>query len=123
MRFSILHISDLHRDLHDEIPNEWLLDSLSRDFDQFDKQEPKILKPSICIVSGDLVFGAAPHAENSDRELIQQYSQVEEFLVGLADRFFGGNRESVVILPGNHDVCLYDVMRSLQKVEIPAEPE
>jgi len=123
MRFSILHISDLHRDLKDEIPNKWLLDSLSRDFEQFDKQDPKILKPSICIVSGDLVYGIAPYLENADKELKHQYSQVEEFLVELSDRFFCGNRECVVILPGNHDVCFNDLMMSLQKIEIPDESE
>lgn len=69
MRFSILHISDLHRDLKDEIPNNWLLDSLSHDFDRFDTQDPKILKPSICIVSGDLVYGASTNPENADAEL------------------------------------------------------
>jgi len=31
MRYSILHLSDLHRDLTDEIPNEWLIDSIERD--------------------------------------------------------------------------------------------
>lgn len=53
----------------------------------------------------------------------RQYAQAEEFLVGLADRFFDGDRERVVILPGNHDVCLNDVMSSVQKIDIPAETE
>lgn len=119
MKFSILHISDLHRDLSDEIANEWLLDSLARDFDQFDEQTPKIMRPTLCIVSGDLVHGT----KDTDEELKRQYAQAEEFLVGLADRFFDGDRERVVILPGNHDVCLNDVMASVQRIEIPIEPE
>lgn len=123
MHFSILHISDLHRDLKDEIPNEWLIDSLSRDFNQFDKQDPKILKPSICIVSGDLVQGVGPHSEDPDTELKRQYDQVEKFLIELSDLFFEGDRDCVVILPGNHDVCFNDVMLSLQKIEIPDDPE
>jgi hypothetical protein len=45
MRFSILHISDLHRDLADEVNNEWLLDSLETDFRQFESQTPAIQKP------------------------------------------------------------------------------
>lgn len=119
MKFSVLHISDLHRDLSDEIANEWLLDSLARDFDQFDEQTPKIMRPTLCIVSGDLVHGT----KDTDEELKRQYAQAEEFLVGLADRFFDGDRERVVILPGNHDVCLNDVMASVQRIEIPIEPE
>jgi 3',5'-cyclic AMP phosphodiesterase CpdA len=106
MNFSVLHISDLHRDLSDEVANEWLLDSLARDFDQFEEQTPKIMRPSLCIVSGDLVHGVSPNANNADNELKRQYAQAEEFLVGLADRFFEGDRERVIILPGNHDVCL-----------------
>ena len=123
MKFSVLHISDLHRDLNDEVANEWLLDSLARDFDQFDEQTPKIMRPTLCIVSGDLVNGVVPGAKDADEELKVQYAQAEEFLVGLADRFFDGDRERVVILPGNHDVCLNDVMASVQRIEIPIEPE
>jgi len=123
MGFSILHISDIHRDLNEEVENGWLLDSLSRDFDQFGRQDPKILKPSICIVSGDLVHGIPPHSDDTENELKRQYSQAEDFLIGLADRFFGGIRDRVVILPGNHDVNFNDVLMSLRKIEIPDEPE
>lgn len=123
MHFSVLHISDLHRDLSDEVANEWLLDSLARDFDQFDEQTPQIVRPTLCIVSGDLVHGVVPDTKDADEEMKKQYAQAEEFLVGLADRFFNGDRERVVILPGNHDVCLNDVMSGVQRIEIPTEPE
>jgi hypothetical protein len=123
MKFSILHISDLHRDLNDEVSNEWLLDSLSRDFAQFDSQDPKIMKPSICIVSGDLIHGVSSHTKDPEKELLRQYHQAEEFLIGLSDRFFDGNRDCVVILPGNHDVNFDDVIKSIRKIEIPDNPE
>ena len=123
MKFSLLHISDLHRDLTDEIGNNWLLDSLERDFGFFEKQDPKILTPSIAVVSGDLVYGVKPGIPNVYKELERQYAQAEEFLSGLADRFFGGSPEKVVVLPGNHDVCFEDVMRSAQKITIPRLPD
>jgi len=119
MRFSILHISDLHRDLTDEINNAWLIESLARDFEQYAEQLPPIMKPSLCIVSGDLVYGVQPQTIDAIAELTRQYSQAEEFLVSLADRFFSGNRGRVVILPGNHDVSYYDVMSSVQRINIP----
>jgi predicted MPP superfamily phosphohydrolase len=119
MKFSLLHISDLHRDLTDEVGNNWLLDSLERDFDFFDKQNPKILRPSIAIVSGDLVYGVQPGIPDVYKELERQCAQAQEFLSGLTDRFFNGDPEKVVILPGNHDVCFEDVMSSAQKVDIP----
>ena len=123
MRFSVLHVSDLHRDLRDEINNKWLLDSLENDFNQFEKQIPKITRPSVSIVSGDLVYGVKQGSADAFTELKRQYAQAEEFLVGLADRFFDGKRERIVILPGNHDVSFEDVMASAQKIEIPPEPD
>jgi hypothetical protein len=74
-------------------------------------------------VSGDLVYGVRAGAPGAVEELRRQYAQAGEFLVGLADRFFDGNRERIVILPGNHDVCYEDVMASSEKIEIPLEPE
>lgn len=122
MQFSILHISDIHRE-PDEVSNECLLESLDKDFTQFNVQNPNILRPSLCIVSGDLVSGVRLPSGDAEVELNRQYAQAEEFLIGLADRFFGGNRNRVVILPGNHDVCFEDMMGSVLKIDIPDEPE
>lgn len=105
MRYSILHISDLHRDLTDEIPNDWLIDSIERDLDVMAGEDPAPPRPSICVVSGDLVYGVPPTAPNAVQELERQNAQALEFLVELSDRLFQGDREKVVILPGNHDVA------------------
>jgi DNA repair exonuclease SbcCD nuclease subunit len=121
MRFSILHISDLHRDLTDEINNRWLLDSLETDFRQFADQNPSIQLPSICIVSGDLIYGVRAGAADVEDELKRQFVQAEEFLIGLTDRWFDGNRERVVLIPGNHDVSYAEVMKSAVKIEIPPD--
>jgi len=121
MTFSILHISDLHRDLSDEINNKWLLDSLDTDFRQFETQAPVIQKPSLCIVSGDLIYGVRADAADAEEELKRQYTQAEEFLIGLAERFFGGDRGKVVIVPGNHDVSYIDVVGSAVKIDNPTD--
>jgi Calcineurin-like phosphoesterase len=123
MNFSVLHITDLHRDLGDEVSNTWLLDSLEKDFEQFGRQVPEIMRPELSIVSGDLVYGVKPTITDTAKELERQYAQAEEFLIGLSDRFFGGNRERIIVLPGNHDVCFTDVMESVQKIEIPDDPD
>src|SRR5580658_9028015 len=123
MSFSILHISDLHRDLTDEINNKWLLDSLETDFRQFQSQTPAIEKPSLCIVSGDLIYGVRAGAADAQEELERQYAQAEEFLIGLAERFFGRDRGKVVIIPGNHDASYNDVMGSAAKIDIPTDPQ
>ena len=123
MLFSILHISDLHRDLSNDVGNAWLLDSLTRDFERFSEQCPTIMQPTLCIITGDLVYGVRPDADPGGEELDRQYAQAEGFLAGLAERFFGGNRERIVILPGNHDVCYAEVMGSAQRIGIPPDPE
>jgi len=123
MEFSILHISDLHRDLADELDNSWLLESLGNDFQQYDRQNPTILRPSICVVSGDLVYGVKPEKPGAADELNRQNAQAEDFLIKLADRFFQGTRDRVVLVPGNHDVSMPDVMASVERLSDPITPE
>jgi hypothetical protein len=123
MSFSILHISDLHRDLSDEVDNPWLLESLAKDFQQYRVNDPEILRPTLCIVSGDLIYGVGQNAANATEEMERQYAQAEGFLIGLAERFFDGDRERIVILPGNHDVCYDDVMASAQRIEVPSSSD
>jgi hypothetical protein len=81
MRFSVLHVSDLHRDLKDEVANGPLLDSILRDVEHYENQNPQILRPALCVVSGDLIYGVRPDLSNPDAELARQYDQAVEFLV------------------------------------------
>ncbi|HUD68025.1 MAG TPA: metallophosphoesterase [Candidatus Sulfotelmatobacter sp.] len=120
MRFSILHISDLHRDLKDELANGPLLESLIQDIERYKDQVPPILPPSLCVVSGDLIYGVSPRHPDPAAELERQYSQAVGFLISLADAFFNGNRERVVLMPGNHDVSYPAVMASATPIDIPA---
>jgi hypothetical protein len=120
MRFSVLHISDLHRDLSNELGNAALLESLVRDVEQrYAKNEPSILKPALCIVSGDLVYGVKAGSSNGADELTRQYRQANELLVGIADGLFEGDRERIVLVPGNHDVSYNDVLNASQQISIP----
>jgi hypothetical protein len=122
VRFSILHLSDLHRDLADELDTKTLLHSLERDVGRLGSALPPILRPSLCVITGDMIYGASPIAVAPNDEVSRQYAQTLDFLVGLAQRFFGGDRDRVVILPGNHDVFLPAVMASLERVDVPTDP-
>lgn len=119
MTFSILHISDLHQNLKDEIPPEWLIDTLENDLKRYPRSEPQIPLPALCVISGDIVYGVAPDAMNAADELNRQYEQAHEFLVALCDRFFHGERERIVLLPGNHDVDYSEVIQSGKFLPIP----
>ncbi len=122
MQFSILHISDLHRDLKDELANGPLLESLVRDIERYQKQAPPIFSPSLCVVSGDLVYGVSPRHSNPGAELDRQYTQAVEFLTSLTDACFDGDRERIVLIPGNHDVSYPTVIASSTRIDIPANP-
>ena len=117
MKLTILHISDLHRDPSNPISNSSLLDSLERDRDRdrYRTENPSISEPDLIIVSGDVIYGIPENSKDPDRELTQQYEQAEDFLIKLAKSFVNGNRERVIIVPGNHDVSLFHTMASMKK--------
>src|SRR4051812_21108856 len=98
---SILHVSDLHRDPKNEVRNKALLLSLEQDRDRYRAETPKIPDPNLIIASGDIIHGVKHDAPDAKAELQRQYDQAEEFLAELADRFVGGDRDRVVIIPGN----------------------
>lgn len=120
MKFSVLHISDLHRDLTNELGNAPLLESLVRDVEQrYAKNNPPIPKPALCIVSGDLVYGAKAGSSDFAYELTRQYSQAKELVVGIADKLFEGDRERIILVPGNHDVSCNHVLNASHAITIP----
>ena len=120
MKINLLHVSDLHRDPHSPISNQTLLDSLERDRDQYSApDELEIDSPDLIIVSGDIVFGVRHGKHDAEAVLQRQYEEALEFLEGLTERFVNGNRRSVIIVPGNHDVSDHHFRESLERIGIP----
>ena len=120
MPTSVLHVSDLHRDSGSQLSTAALLDSLRRDRERYVRDEA-IPAPDLAIISGDIVYGVKANEVDADAKLEAQYNEAYDFLVQLADTFFGGRRERVVIVPGNHDVSLPHVHRATTIVDIPAD--
>ena len=79
MKYSILHISDIHKPSGVEYTS--LFQSLRRDFGCYTENEG-ILPPSFIIVSGDIIEGAY-----SDAEIKQQYDNVSLFLTEICHFF------------------------------------
>jgi len=118
-KLSILQISDLHRDPANPIRNDVLLTSLDRDRDRYiSADDPKIRTPDIIIVSGDLVQGIWPGTPNAAPLLAAQYAEAMEFLTDLTDRFVGGDRTRVILIPGNHDVDACKFAESIKPVVV-----
>ena len=116
MKISILQISDLHRDPKNPISNEALLNSLVQDVENSATEEPAIPTPQITIVSGDIIQGTGKDTDDPDAVLREQYDQAEEFLGGLADRLLGGNRNKLIMVPGNHDINFPRMFSSLKEI-------
>ena len=93
-KISILHISDLHKKESYDFKN--LYQSIKDDCGRYMRQD--IQKPNIIVVSGDLIRGGT-----SD-EIKKQYKETKAFLDDLTSFFLDGDKNRMVIVPGNHDV-------------------
>ena len=105
MNFSILHISDLHKENTDNYDN--LLQSLKDDCEKYVANGIK--KPEIIVISGDLISGG------TTVEIIAQYSSVKNFINLLVDFFLNGDKTKIIIVPGNHDIDWNEAKLSMQK--------
>lgn len=119
MVVSVLHISDLHRDPDNPIRNDALLDSLENDRKRYTNSESTCVRaPDLILVSGDVVQGVRHDVVDAEAKLKRQYDEALDFLDRLAKSFVSGDRERVIVIPGNHDVSDYYFRRSLKAVPI-----
>lgn len=115
-KVSILHISDLHRDKDNPISNSAILTSLLSDREKYTTAEqPLVQAPDIIIVCGDVARGSE-NKEKTDEEILKQYDEAIGFLTNLANKFFGGNKDRIVLIPGNHDVDWKYSRKSMAKI-------
>ena len=119
-RFSILHISDLHRSIANHISNDEIINSLMEDIDTCAKEGTP--KPSFVVVSGDIILGSTqPQEDKAIDEIKKQYKEADELLNDLCKAFLSGNKERMIIVPGNHDVCHWISRRSMEMCSMPAD--
>ena len=104
-RFSILHISDIHKITGVEY--DPLFQSLRRDKDTFMEIEG-IIAPTFVVISGDLIQGGY-----TEEEIRAQYIEVESFLASVCDLYLQGDRSRLIVVPGNHDVSRVATIASL----------
>ncbi|TXQ19103.1 metallophosphoesterase family protein, partial [Escherichia coli] len=121
--FSILHITDLHRSTTDPISNPELLSALISDRERYERESPPIRAPDAIVVSGDLIQGVGLDAADYEQELSAQYTAAYQFIVSLTERFLGGDRSKVVIVPGNHDIDWNAAFASMEVVSDAKPPK
>lgn len=114
--FTILHISDLHRSPDEPVDNDTLIAGLLADRDRYIGETPIVPSPDAIVVSGDLIQGVPIGYMNWHRIMEDQYHVAGDFLNHLTDRFLGGDRTKLIIIPGNHDVCWNTSFNSMERV-------
>ncbi len=77
-------------------------------------------KPDLAVVSGDIVLGVID--KEGDAQLRAQYDEALNFLTQLTVEFFGGDRNRVILVPGNHDISHPHVLRSTELTPLPEQP-
>jgi hypothetical protein len=110
-KISILQISDIHNGHSDKY--ESLMASLRIDINNYTANG--IQKPNIIVVCGDLINGGS--GPNSDNEIIEQYKNVGLFLKMLVDEFLEGDKERIIIVPGNHDFNRETSIKSMRMLD------
>ena len=112
-KFSILHISDLHRVAPANV--DCLIASFNVEKEFFRAND--IPMPAFIVVSGDIIQGSKEDdAQKAQEEIQKQYEVAGKFLAGLCDIFFDGKRDRMIIVPGNHDVSQYVTRESMTMI-------
>lgn len=114
---SILQISDLHRERSSPIRNDALISSLQNDRNRYNID---IRVPDIIVVSGDIIRGVPPGTADYEEQLNGQYEEALLFLEIITQQLLDGDRERLVLVPGNHDVSACHFMQSVERLELDA---
>ena len=71
------------------------------------------------IVCGDIIKGAPAYADfdSSILEIKQQYNMANDFLNQLCEKIFDGDKNRIVIIPGNHDISWPHSRKSMEKID------
>lgn len=109
--YSILHISDLHKESSKSYDN--LFCSLVTDREK--RINAGITPEQIIVVSGDLIEGVKDYSDDAEDLLMKQYDEVTLFLNSLVETFLQGDKRRMVIVPGNHDMSRPASMKSMEK--------
>lgn len=100
-KFSIIQISDLHKD--SDFNYNQLIDSLKSDIANY--ANLGIYPVKYIVVCGDLIQGTRnTDIAKGNQDIQKQYEEVSVFLHNLVDVFLNGDISRLIIVPGNHDV-------------------
>lgn len=110
---TLMQSSDLHKIVAAYDNTKALVSSIVSDMARYTKEEIVISKPNLLIICGDIVQGS----ESSTEEIEKQYVEASDFLNQLCKEVFDGDKNCIIIVPGNHDVSWPHSVKCMEKVE------
>ncbi len=112
---TIMQLSDLHRDGSIfQSPNAFV-SSIVADVARFPKQH--ISKPNLLLVCGDIIQGSNNSSfDDAVKEIKDQYIEAANILDQLCSKVFEGNKDRIIIIPGNHDISWPYSRKSMQRM-------
>lgn len=118
-QLAIMQLSDLHRKISAFPTNKAFVSSIVSDIARYTSEEIPVSKPNILVVCGDIVQGSNRTAsfEESTQEIEQQYDEATDILNQLSTVLFGGDKQRIVIIPGNHDVSWPHSRKSMERLK------
>ena len=113
-KFSIIQISDLHKD--SDFNYNQLIDSLKSDIANY--ANLGIYPVRYIVVCGDLIQGTRnTDIAKGNQDIQRQYEEVSVFLHNLVDVFLNGDISRLIIVPGNHDVNRAVSSNSMKRID------
>lgn len=113
MQFSDMHISSVFPS------GTTFVTSILTDIDRQKGEQPPISKPNMLIICGDIIQGVDKNlsVEEASSQLRMQYQKALDVLNQLCEKLFDGNKDRIVLIPGNHDVSWSYSQASMEKIE------
>lgn len=118
-QITIMQLSDLHRKVSAFPSNKAFVSSIMSDVSRYSHGEVHVPEPNLMVICGDIVQGSSlsGNFETSVKEIEQQYSEAIDVLNQLCAKLFNGDRDRIIMTPGNHDVSWPHSARSMQKLD------
>jgi hypothetical protein len=117
-QLAIMQLSDLHRETSVFPSNKAFVSSIVSDISKYLNEEVPVPEPDILVICGDVVQGPNQNYdfETATQEIEHQYSEAADILNQLCAKLFSGDKDRIVITPGNHDVSWPHSRKSMQKL-------
>jgi len=113
-----MQLSDLHKQVAAFPSPNALVSSIISDISRQHNENPPISTPDILIICGDIIYGNDSIGNFDDLllNIKEQYSMANDFLSQLCDKLFDGEKEKIIIMPGNHDISWPHSQKSMERL-------